>query len=766
MGGERVESGQPAQEMSAAVARAVASDPMSARVALLQAAGNRAVARWLAPPRRLQRVGGWTGANAGNSGEQTLHDVRRVPVEGLAPVSRALVLIPTKLDPSKPIDVLVHLHGQNQGYLAATPRDIDPGVDRIEEQMKAAGRTQMAAVLPQGSTNMADYGEFSKLDPKTYAEDALKKVGALDAAASTSGAMTATPTIGKVVLSGHSGGGFAIKAILDNPALAKSLSGIAWFDAVQAESGKAEKRSSTGQREAAKKLIVDRITDELKTVPSGATADAATAALRSGFQFRLYYDANGLYAGAAKEIETFLQGLFGESGKPPASTTTLAAQIGALDPAARAALRARYQTIGVKRATDAKAHAGNLTAGQLETTGHEGMIGSNALADALGAMPYGKPPAAATTTTPTPVVPPTPTRKTTSLELSDESALALALDVSGGNAVLARSRILAREEDVPARLINEIVALGRDDGAGPTAGKSLLRKDDIRKSMENLTGADKKSFDDSVMIIKAFDKSANEYQWQAYGWISILENKFIHDSSRSTIDLLSPARAKHFRDITWGRLDYPGHAPDEEAGAQEGEAVAMATELAILRPERRPNSGSDAVIVKSEMTDAKRKRLVANLKDVPGQTGHKLFSEATDAFEKMAKIAAYDNITLTIVSSWRDPGVAAANAAASGNAMAVAAFSSHSLGLAIDIAMSGGGQHFQETTTRPMSNVAGMRSSEAHKWMVLRAEKFGWYPYGHEPWHWEYNPPGLRDRYRKALEPAAPPAPVPAGSSS
>ena len=761
MGDERVETEQPAQEVAAAVAHAAASGPLSARVALLQAAGNRALARWLAPPRRLQRVGGWTGGNAANSAEQTLHDVRRVPVEGLSPVARALVLIPTKLDPSKPIDVLVHLHGQNEGYKAATPRDIDPGVDRIEEQMKAAGRTQLVAVLPQGSTSMADYAEFSKLDPKTYAEDALKKVGALDAAASTSGGMTATPTIGSVVLSGHSGGGFAMKAILDNPALAKSLSGIVWFDAVQAESGKAEKRSTTGQREAAKKLIVDRITDELKTVPSGATADVAKAALSSGFQFRLYYDASGFYAGAAKEVETYLQGLFGESGKPPAGTATLAAQIAALDPKARAALRARYQTIGVKRAADAKAHAGNLAAGQLETTGHEGMIGSNALADALGAMPYGKPPAAATTTAPGTSLAPAP--KTTSLEPSDEGALAFALDVSGGNAVLARSRKLAREEDVPARLINEVAALGRDDGAGPTAGKSLLRKDDIRKSMENLTGVDKKSFDDSVTIIKAFDKSANEYQAQAVGWISILESKFIHDSSRSTIDLLSPTRAKHFRDIKWGRLDYPGHAPGEEAGAQEGEAVALAAELAILRPERRPNSGSDAVIVQSELTDAKRKRLVANLKDVPGQAGHKLFSEATDAFESMAKIAAYDNITLTILSSWRDPAVAAANAAASGNAMAVAAFSSHSLGLAIDIAMSGGGQHFQETTTRPMSNVAGMRSSEAHKWMVLRAEKFGWYPYGNEPWHWEYNPPGLRDRYRKALEPAAPPPPVPAG---
>src|SRR6478672_6366042 len=39
--------------------------------------------------------------------------------------------------------------------------------------------------------------------------------------------------------------------------------------------------------------------------------------------------------------------------------------------------------------------------------------------------------------------------------------------------------------------------------------------------------------------------------------------------------------------------------------------------------------------------------------------------------------------------------------------------------------------------------------------MVLRGERFGWYPYGHEPWHWEYNPLGFRERFRSALEPPA-----------
>ena len=327
-------------------------------------------------------------------------------------------------------------------------------------------------------------------------------------------------------------------------------------------------------------------------------------------------------------------------------------------------------------------------------------------------------------------------------------------------------RMLSRVEDVALRLISETVALGRADGAGPSAGHSLLREADIRAALVARSGDLSTGFDGAMSVIGSIPEGQrdSEYRAQAEGLIMMLENAFIHDSSRSTIDLLSPARAKHFRDMKWHRLDYPGNAPGEAAGPNEGEAAAMAAELAVLRPERRPNRGSDAVVLESELTDAKRRRLVANVKAVPGQPGAKLFDEAADAFERMARVAGFDGIALTILSSWRDPAVAAANAKASGNANAVAAFSSHSLGLAVDIAMSGGGQHFEEITTRPMSNVAGMRSAEAHKWMVLRGEKFGWYPYGNEPWHWEYNPPGFRDRFRKALEPvpAAAPAPVPA----
>jgi LAS superfamily LD-carboxypeptidase LdcB len=34
-----------------------------------------------------------------------------------------------------------------------------------------------------------------------------------------------------------------------------------------------------------------------------------------------------------------------------------------------------------------------------------------------------------------------------------------------------------------------------------------------------------------------------------------------------------------------------------------------------------------------------------------------------------------------------------------------------------------------------------MRETPVYRWVVANAERFGFYPYDVEPWHWEYNPP-------------------------
>src|SRR5262249_52454886 len=149
-----------------------------------------------------------------------------------------------------------------------------------------------------------------------------------------------------------------------------------------------------------------------------------------------------------------------------------------------------------------------------------------------------------------------------------------------------------------------------------------------------------------------------------------------------------------------------------------------------VRPERRANSGADAVVTQSQFNSSARIRsfISAHLQPVPafsaapaGSTtiptqpaGKQLLHHAMTSFLAMRNAALADGVALAITDGYRDAATAAANAAASGNPAAVASYSSHSLGLAMDLIMSTGSQHFQETTTVPMQNVVDMRTSPVH----------------------------------------------------
>jgi len=58
--------------------------------------------------------------------------------------------------------------------------------------------------------------------------------------------------------------------------------------------------------------------------------------------------------------------------------------------------------------------------------------------------------------------------------------------------------------------------------------------------------------------------------------------------------------------------------------------------------------------------------------------------------------------------------------------------SAHQSGRAIDFYLGG---------RNASSNVATLRRLPAYLWLVANAQRFGFYPYEAEPWHWEYNPP-------------------------
>lgn len=249
--------------------------------------------------------------------------------------------------------------------------------------------------------------------------------------------------------------------------------------------------------------------------------------------------------------------------------------------------------------------------------------------------------------------------------------------------------------------------------------------------------------EDSQTISEAFDRMLVADVPDAHrGLIDALELDFIHDPETSSLDLLNYELRVHFNDFDWHDDDYPG-GPE---GPNEVLADIMVDALDIVRPERRANRSRTAVIRRADVNDDIWTYMLNQWEPVPGEGKWKLNKFAAASYVRMREAAAADGVTLKIKSGHRDPKKAKANAARVGNSFAVASFSAHSLGLAIDFEMPRpDGEGVFSITTRPMSAVVAMRRSPVHKWLHLRGEAFGWYPFQHEPWHWEFNPAGFRE---------------------
>jgi len=101
-----------------------------------------------------------------------------------------------------------------------------------------------------------------------------------------------------------------------------------------------------------------------------------------------------------------------------------------------------------------------------------------------------------------------------------------------------------------------------------------------------------------------------------------------------------------------------------------------------------------------------------------------------------AKITSPGEKFLRIVSAYRSPEYQEALRKKEPNAGrgALAKNSPHSTGHALDIYVGG------EPVKTEDSNRWIQVQTAAYKWLVKNAEKFGFYPYFYEPWHWEYVP--------------------------
>jgi LAS superfamily LD-carboxypeptidase LdcB len=211
---------------------------------------------------------------------------------------------------------------------------------------------------------------------------------------------------------------------------------------------------------------------------------------------------------------------------------------------------------------------------------------------------------------------------------------------------------------------------------------------------------------------------------------------------RSAVERLPAARRQKFEQIDWRRVEFPGNGPATpavKANWARAEELFNAME-AVTRENRVPK-------IKYHDVD----RVVVA---VPGEPGRKLFPEARDAFVRMRAAAAADGVRLVINSAWRSRGQQADLSGRQPNPKAAArANSAHVYGLAVDLRMSVPGLRVKEANTRTdekMANLVRMYRSPVYKWMALRGREFGWYPYRREPWHWEYNPPGFKQRFESA----------------
>lgn len=103
--------------------------------------------------------------------------------------------------------------------------------------------------------------------------------------------------------------------------------------------------------------------------------------------------------------------------------------------------------------------------------------------------------------------------------------------------------------------------------------------------------------------------------------------------------------------------------------------------------------------------------------------------------DKSLKLKADDKF-LKIISAFRSREYQAKLRQQSPNSgrIALAQNSPHFTGCALDIYVGG------EPVSTKDENRAIQVETPVYKWLVKNAEKFGFYPYYYEPWHWEYAP--------------------------
>src|ERR1700722_11480013 len=294
------------RQADAAAERVMDSAPASCSPVNAQVEQPRVQRQWSDAP--LGPVGGARSALVPppsfgwNRDEVQVGGMRRIPVEGLtlgnaaankdpaaeeAADQRAVVLIPSALSLAGPVEVLLHFHGHNVGYRQrktqgshsslkpGTVRDIE--TDRIGQQLESSHRP-IVGVLAQGTTS----SDFSKINSDAYVAEVFQRLTAI-------GIWKAPPSITRVVMSGHSGGGLSISEMMSEkgqPRFASTLGEIALFDAI----------NGPNEFASVKQWVLSQLDRDFASLTaSGPTASQQLQFLSTSMRFRSYYT-NSSYA--------------------------------------------------------------------------------------------------------------------------------------------------------------------------------------------------------------------------------------------------------------------------------------------------------------------------------------------------------------------------------------------------------------------------------------------------------------------------------------
>jgi hypothetical protein len=113
------------------------------------------------------------------------------------------------------------------------------------------------------------------------------------------------------------------------------------------------------------------------------------------------------------------------------------------------------------------------------------------------------------------------------------------------------------------------------------------------------------------------------------------------------------------------------------------------------------------------------------------------YRRMTDAARREVPSLSADKQLLTIFSGYRDPVEEAARCAAGGcGTVAKANCSAHRTGLAMDLFL-GAAPGFAPESSAAANRLFQSRT-DAYRWLVANAARFGFVPYPFEPWHWEW----------------------------